>query len=102
MDGTPIYDIKPYLTFTDSVPDAICGFADEVKQHRLNVTIPDEFASEIPSDILSQLYEILSGDIRPSYQNDENRVYGLTFADYNIKFTAKDGTLTVTEIRKHL
>lgn len=102
MDGTPIYDIKPYLPFTDSVPDAVGGFADEVKNHRLEVIIPDIYSEMLPQDIVSALHDILSGDIRPSYHDAEDRIYGLDYADYNIKFTVRDGVLTVTDIKKHL
>ena len=98
LDGTPIYDIKPYLSFTDSHPDAIGGFADGVLDKGLRVDFPDELLSILPENEREDLIRILENDPRPSYQNDENRVYGMRFSDKEIRFSVKDGILTVCEI----
>ena len=100
LDGTPIIDIKPYLTFTDSHPDAICGFADVTKNYSLDVVFENEF-SDIPGETLENIKVILKQDPRPSYQNDKERVYGFEYSDYEIKFTVDQNILTVTSISKH-
>ena len=100
MDGTPIYDIKPYLAYTDSHPDAVGGFADEKKDYTLNVDIPMELLEHIPENKCSALLKILSNDPRPQYINDPDRVFGFEYADLEIRFTVKDGVLTVTEIEE--
>ena len=100
LDGTPIYDIKPYLAFTDSHPDAICGFADGVKEYSLEVFIPEELKKGLSESYVSALYSILSGDPRPSYKEDGDRVYGMIYGDYEVKFTVFDGVLSVCEITK--
>ena len=98
-DGTPVYDIKPYLAYTDSHPQAVGGFSDAVLDYSLKVVIPKGELKKIPDELHSSLYEILSEDPRPSYQKDESRVYGFRFSDYEIKFTVVDNTLTVKEIK---
>jgi hypothetical protein len=98
LNGTPIYDIKPYLSFTDSHPDAIGGFADGVFDKGLKVDFPDELLLKLPENEREDLIRILENDPRPSYQNDENRVYGMRFSDKEIRFSVKDGILTVGEI----
>ena len=98
LDGTPIYDIKPYLAYADSHPDAVSGFSDDVKDYSIPVSISDELAARIPKDKLDVLYEILADDPRPAYKEDGDRVYTFTFGEYEISFTVKDGTLTVTDI----
>ena len=98
LDGTPIYDIKPYLAFTDSHPDALGGFADRVKDYKLEVEIEDALLARVDSSKHDGLFAVLSGDPRPSYQNDENREYGMRFADYEIHFTVSKGKLKVTSI----
>lgn len=98
LDGTPIYDIKPYLAFTDSHPDALGGFADRVKDYKLEVEIEDALLARVESSKHDGLFAVLSGDPRPSYQNDENREYGMRFADYEIHFTVSKGKLKVTSI----
>lgn len=100
MDGTPIYDIKPYLSFTDSHPDAICGFADYNKDHSLKVEFEKELLEMIPSSKQSALLEILSQDPRPQYIDDPKREYGFEFSDFEIKFTVNNDTLSVTEVIK--
>lgn len=98
LDGTPIFDVKPYLKFTDSHPDAISGYADEYKDYRLEVKIPQEIASKLEPEALEATIEMLSLDPRPSYQNDEERVYGVTFYGQEIKFTVSGKTLKVLDI----
>lgn len=98
MDGTPIYDIKPYLPYVDSHPDAEGGFADPVRSYALQVNFPDELLQKFPEASREALLEILSQDPRPSYQNDPARVYGLPFAGYDVRFIVQDDTLKVQEI----
>lgn len=100
MDGTPIYDIKPYLPFTDSHPDAIGGFADEKKEYSAEVIIPDEVAKATPLNRLEEIKELLAQDPRPSYRDDEEREYGMTYAGLDISFKATDNQITVTKITK--
>ena len=98
LDGTPIYDIKPYLAFTDSHPDAVCGFADEVRDYSLEVVIPEELKSGLSDEYIKALVSILSGDPRPQYKEDGDRVYGMIYGRYEVKFTVADGVLRVVEI----
>lgn len=96
MDGTPIYDIKPYIRYADSRPDAVCGYADDIPQKTLEVVMPEEMKMEL-GEKAGAAMEILAYDPRPSYQNDPERVYGLSFAGYDIKFIVVGNTLIVTE-----
>lgn len=98
MDGTPIYDIKPYLPYVDSVPDAVGGFTDEKAGYHVDVDFPPELLARIPKDMQETLLGVLGQDPRPAYQHDENRVYGLPFGGMDVKFTVKDGQLTVVDI----
>lgn len=98
MDGTPIYDIKPYLAFTDSHPDAVGGFADEKKEYSLNVDFSEDLLSKIPESKQKALLELLSEDPRPQYIDDSERVYGFPFANREIKFKVSNGLLTVIEV----
>ncbi|MBQ4131240.1 MAG: tRNA (N6-threonylcarbamoyladenosine(37)-N6)-methyltransferase TrmO [Clostridia bacterium] len=98
MNGTPIYDIKPYLPYTDCHPDAVGGFADEKLKDALEVNFSEELLSKIPEDKRSALIELLSEDPRPHYITDDKRVYGFEFAEFEIKFTVKENLLTVTEV----
>ncbi len=100
MSGTPIYDIKPYLSFADAVPDAISGFAAEVKDYSLEVLFNDDYSLVLDSERLNSLTEILSQDPRPSYQKDPDRIYGFEYAGYDVKFTVNDKTLFVKDITK--
>ena len=102
LDGTPIYDIKPYLAFTDSHPDAICGFADGVKEYSLEVFIPEELKKGLSESYVSALCSILSGDPRPSYKEDGDRIYGMVYGEYEVRFTVSDGVLSVREITKNI
>jgi len=101
MDGTPIYDIKPYIKYADSRPDAACGYVDGLSERKLNVKISPELVAKVTDDdVLAALVETLSLDPRPSYHNDPNREYGLSFAGYNIRFVVSDGVLDVVDIEK--
>ena len=98
LDGTPIIDIKPYLPYTDSHPDATGGFADGVLGYKLRVYISEDKLSIVSADKRGALIEALEGDPRPSYQDDPDREYGMRYSDYEVKFKVKDGVLTVTSI----
>ncbi len=98
MDQTPIYDIKPYLAYTDSHAEATGGFADPVKDYGLEVEFPQELQNMIPKIHHEALYGVLGHDPRPSYHDDPDRIYGLGFAGYNIRFTVKEGKLKVCEV----
>ena len=100
LDGTPIFDIKPYLPFTDSHPDAKGGFADEKKEYHADVIIPKDIANRIDEKRLEEIKELLLQDPRPSYRDDEEREYGMSYADFEISFTATRSTLTVKSITK--
>lgn len=99
LNGTPIIDIKPYLSFTDSHPDAVCGFADDVLHYSLSVSYKAN-VSDIPSETLTVITEILKQDPRPSYHNNSERIYAMDFSDYKIRFNVKDNILYVHEITK--
>ncbi len=99
MDGTPIYDIKPYLAYADSHPYAKDGFAAAGVPHKLTVCIPLEYAEKVPQDRLAALQGVLASDPRPSYQDDPTRVYGLAFAGVDVKFTVAEGVVTVCDVQ---
>ena len=98
LDGTPIYDIKPYLPFTDSHPDAIGGFADEVREYGLKVNFSLQLLEKIPEVKREALITILENDPRPSYKDDGDHEYGMVYSDLDIFFKVEDGTLTVTRV----
>ena len=98
LDGTPIYDIKPYLPYVDSHPDARGGFGAEKAGYALSVVFPPQLEEKIEEDKREALRGVLENDPRPSYQNDPTRVYGVRFGQYNVKFTVCDGVLTVVDI----
>ena len=98
MDGTPILDIKPYLAYTDSHPDAIGGFIEGLTDRSVTVDCDPALLADIPADVAARLLATLAHDPRPTYQNDPERVYGMDFAGYNVRFTVADGVLTVVEI----
>ncbi len=98
MDGTPIYDIKPYLPYADSIPDAAGGFTQTLADRTLEVEFDSLLLDRIPADKRETLIQVLSGDPRPSYQNNPERVYGFVFAGFEVKFTVSDRKLTVTEV----
>lgn len=99
MDGTPILDIKPYLPFSDSHPDAVCGYANEHLDHALQVQIDERLLSVFPEQKRAALRSVLSQDPRPSYQNDPERIYGFFFAGCEIHFTVDKDTLYVRDIQ---
>ena len=100
MDGTPIYDIKPYIPYADCQTDATGGFTDTAKDFILQVQCPQEMLSALPEDKQPALLDVLSHDPRPSYQKDTDRIYGLEFAGFDVRFTVQNNILTVTEICK--
>ena len=98
LDGTPIYDIKPYLPYADAHPDAAGGVTDQVARRQLEVRCPEELLSRVPEEKRAALLGVLAQDPRPSYQSDPARVYGMTFAGAEVRFTVEDGTLTIQDI----
>ena len=100
MDGTPIYDIKPYIPFSDSHPDAVGGFADEHFEDALEVTFPSHLLSLIPEAKRTALFEILRQDPRPSYHNDPERIYGFPFAGFEIRFQVENKQLVVISVER--
>lgn len=98
LDGTPIYDIKPYLAFTDSHPEAIGGFADDVRDYHLSVDFPSALLNIVNEEKRSSLIKILEDDPRPSYKGDGEKEYGMLFSDYEIFFKVSSGVLTVTRV----
>jgi hypothetical protein len=98
MDGTPIFDIKPYIPYGDCHPDATGGFTDTAGEFLLHVNFPEELLQILPEDKRSAAVGVLSHDPRPSYQRKPDRIYGLTFAGFDIRFTVNEDILTVTEV----
>ena len=98
MDGTPIFDIKPYIPYGDSHPDAIGGFTDTAGEFILKVDFPAELLAILPQDKREAAIGVLSHDPRPSYQRKPDRVYGLTFAGFDIRFKVEEDLLTVLEV----
>lgn len=97
LDGTPVYDIKPYLPYADIIPEATGGFTDNLSERLLKVEIPKELLLKIREDKREEIADILSGDPRPSYQEDSERIYGMTYGEYEIKFIVENGILKVIE-----
>ena len=100
MDGTEIYDIKPYIPYADVRPDAVGSFAEEHKDDRLEVSADETLLSVIPEDKREALLNALSLDPRPAYQNDPERIYGFLYAGFDVRFRVKENRLTVSEIVK--
>ena len=100
MDGTPIYDIKPYLPYADCHPEAMGGFAEEKRHYALTVDFPAALEAQIDPAHRAALRGVLAHDPRPSYQSDPERMYGVAFAGKNVKFTVADGVLTVRKIEE--
>ena len=98
MDGTPIFDIKPYIPYGDSHPDATGGFTDHAGDFLLNVDFPEELLHKLPLDKQAAAIGVLSHDPRPSYQKQAERIYGLNFAGFDIRFRVEEKTLTVLEV----
>lgn len=100
MDGTPIYDIKPYIPFADCIVDAKGGFTEETDNSLLEVYFPAELLDIIPNEKQKALLQVLTLDPRPSYQEDEERVYGLEFAGFDVRFQVKGRVINVVEVVK--
>ena len=98
MDGTPIFDIKPYIPYGDSHPEAVGGFTDHARDFLLKVDFPNDLLNQVPSDKRQALLGVLSHDPRPSYQRDAERIYGLSFSDLNIRFQVMGNELHVLEV----
>lgn len=98
MDGTPIYDIKPYLSYADCHEGAKSGFTDTHQWQRLEVVFPDDFQTMFTEEDVAVLTDVLSQDPRPHYHNDPERIYGMTYAGYDVKFKVNDGILKVVGI----
>ena len=101
MDGTPIFDIKPYIPYADSHPEATGGFTDGIDYARLAVDFPEALLAAIPPDKRQALIEVLAQDPRPGYRHgDSDRRYGVAFAGFDVRFTVNGNTLSVIEIEK--
>lgn len=98
LDGTPIFDIKPYIPYGDCIPQATGGFTDRVGDFLLKVDFPQELLKKLPPDKQAAAIGVLSHDPRPSYQNQPGRVYGLSFGGFDIRFTVEEETLTVLNV----
>lgn len=98
MNGTPIYDIKPYLPYADSIPEAVGGFTESLGERRLTVEFSEGVKEKFPKEKLEGLISVLEGDPRPSYQNDPERLYTFTFAGYEVSFKVDGDTLTVVDV----
>ncbi|MBQ8380475.1 MAG: tRNA (N6-threonylcarbamoyladenosine(37)-N6)-methyltransferase TrmO [Clostridia bacterium] len=101
LSGTPIYDIKPYLAYTDSHPEAVCGFSDAVRDISLGVEISDELIAKVPEEKRAALLKLLSEDPRPSYIDDPDRIYTFSYSDMEISFKCDGSLVTVTEIEEN-
>ena len=100
MDGTPIYDIKPYLLTTDCHPEATKGFTQEHEDYQLEVEIPEPITKKLPAEKFEKLREVLAQDPRPAYHHDENRVYGFPFDGYEVRFVVENGKVVVKETKR--
>ena len=100
MDGTPIYDIKPYIPYADCHPDAAEGFTGQTRRHLLEVSCPEELWAAVPQADRDALRGVLANDPRPSYQHDPERVYGMEFGGLEVHFTVDDPVLTVRDITR--
>lgn len=98
MDGTPIYDIKPYIAYTDSHPEASGGFSESVFEDTLTVNFPEELKKAMPETTVGALLKILESDPRPAYKADGERIYSFEFSNFNIKFSVKENILTVLSV----
>ena len=100
MDGTPIFDIKPYIPYSDCHEDATGGFTDRAGEFLLTVAFPEALLKQLPEDKQEAAIGVLSHDPRPSYQRKPERVYGLTFAGHDIRFQVNEDTLSVVEVNR--
>ena len=101
MDGTPIYDIKPYVAYADSHPEARSGFVDTTEWKPLQVEIAQTFSSLFLEEELKGLRQVLSQDPRPRYHDDAERIYGMPFAGWDVRFRVADGVVTVVEVHRN-
>ena len=101
MNGTHIFDIKPYLPSADSHREARGGFTDRIQDHRLEVKFPEEFLEKIDKERRQALIEVLENDPRPGYQEDPERIYGISYGKNNIKFRVKENILTVVNVMEY-
>ena len=99
MDGTPILDINPYIPYCDAHPEAMGGFTQDAGDFILEVDFPENLKQRLPAEKQEAICQVLSHDPRPSYQKDSDRVYGLSFAGFDIRFTVKDTVLTVVDVQ---
>ena len=100
MNGTPIYDIKPYIPYADCIPQASSGFLTEKPKAVLETVVPDNIACTLDGEILNSISEIIRQDPRPAYQNDSERIYKMSYAGYCVSFKVADGKAFVTDIFK--
>ena len=100
MDSTPIYDIKPYIVYTDSHPEAVSGFAEKPAEQLLEVDCSEALLHQVDEDYRKSLVAVLAHDPRPQYQDDPDRVYGMAFGPYEVRFKVNDLNLTVVDIKK--
>lgn len=100
MDGTPIYDIKPYIAYTDSHPDAVSGFASTPAEYLLEVDFAEDLLQKVPESQRESLIEVLGHDPRPQYQNDPERIYGMAFSGMEVKFKVEGIQLTVVDVKQ--
>lgn len=100
LDGTPIYDVKPYIPYADARPEALGGFTDRTPRRRLEVRCPEALLERVPPEKREALLGVLAEDPRPSYQSDPARVYGMAFGGVEVKFTVAGETLTVVSVEK--
>ncbi len=98
LDGTPVFDIKPYLPLADCIENATGGYSEQGENHRLQVECSEELLAQIPKEKREGLLECLADDPRPAYKNEPERVYGIHFSNFQIRFTVEDEKLTVKEI----
>ncbi|MGN0534337.1 MAG: tRNA (N6-threonylcarbamoyladenosine(37)-N6)-methyltransferase TrmO [Eubacterium sp.] len=98
ISGTPIYDIKPYITYTDSRPDAVQGFAQEFTDYSLDVEFSEGLLCRLPQDKRAGIMGILKQDPRPAYQHDSERIYGVRYAGFDVRFKVDGTHLTVTDV----
>ena len=97
-NGTPVFDIKPYIAYTDSHPDAQCSFAETFKDYSLDVDFPQELIDRIPKEKRNGIVGVLSQDPRPAYQNDSERIYGVRYLNFDVKFRVNKKALTVIDV----
>lgn len=99
LDGTPIYDIKPYIPYSDCIPNALGSYSEENKNHHLNVIFKDDFSKEFSADFLNAIVECVADDPRPSYHNDD-RIYNMRYGDCDVSFTVNNDTAIIIGIKR--